>query len=61
MADAEQLLSSCSIDIVVPDTVVGLPQREEASSADVWLELAQGAGARQKAFFGALHICLIAR
>ena len=55
MADAEQLLSSCSIDVVVPDRVIDLPRREEFGCGDDWFDLVRDAGARQRAFFGVLR------
>ena len=61
MADAEQLLSSCSIDVVVPDRVIDLPCREELGYGDTWLVLVRDAGARQRAFFGVLRAIIRAQ
>lgn len=54
MANVEQLLSSCLINIVIPDRVVDLPKREDLNVGNAWLSLVEDAGIREKAFFGAL-------
>ena len=58
MANVEQLLSSCLIDIVIPDRVVDLPKREYSNVGNAWLSLVEDAGIREKAFFGAFSIDL---
>ncbi|THH06373.1 hypothetical protein EW145_g4135 [Phellinidium pouzarii] len=51
MADAEQIFNSCTLELIVPDSVLQLPAHEDAGAADDWLQLARDAGQRKKAFF----------
>lgn len=58
MANAELIFESCRLDIVVPDVVISLPDKDDAD-VDSWLERLSTHGDRQKAFFGQFKLRII--
>ena len=55
MADAEQIFNDCTLDLIVPDGVLELPEQTGDASVDEWIKHAHAVGERKQAFFGALH------
>lgn len=64
MTDGENLFNSCSLDVVVPNAVVEIPEWTPDSPSfmsDMFMSSLEGAGERSGAFFGvhvALNACL---
>lgn len=53
MADAELVFNNCTLDIIVPDSLIQLPTEDDSFTVDDWLEKAREPGERKQAFFGA--------
>ena len=53
MADAELAFNNCALDIIVPDSLLSLPNKDDDATVDDWLKRAREPGERKAAFFGA--------
>ena len=48
----EEVFKNCSLDIIVPNSVIELPNVDRSREGDAWLDRLSVAGERTGAFFG---------